>query len=328
MAVRGLAAAAGTPAAVTTDSYVTFGCGVLWSVAVAAADSVTSHQGLKQPLSGLFSLAVSCMKLPAAAASVDGSVWAAISRASTVLAAAVRLAQAAQSLCAAESSAATSSGAGISSSLSAMLLLLWARILVYAGEGLLTVAAAAAAASVHNDTAASTSAAAAGSDVPSYDDVQQFAGSACVAGLRAVQQLLRAVQLPGAAGSEAACAAAHKQLQQQCSQLLEQLVPANEPSSSATVAWPLPAFLHVADSASSPVLPLAKAAALDLQCTQQLVRFGQALCAQLPVPLCCNNPGCVVLRGSSEQRLVAGKGSVCSRCRCVAAQDWRKVGAA
>jgi hypothetical protein len=48
---------------------------------------------------------------------------------------------------------------------------------------------------------------------------------------------------------------------------------------------------------------------------QQLGQFGEVLCAQLPVPLCCNNPGCESLSGGSEQLLVAGKGSVCSRCK-------------
>jgi hypothetical protein len=47
----------------------------------------------------------------------------------------------------------------------------------------------------------------------------------------------------------------------------------------------------------------------------RLVACGEALAALCPVPLCCNNPGCVELRGASELQLVAGKGSVCSRCR-------------
>jgi hypothetical protein len=51
----------------------------------------------------------------------------------------------------------------------------------------------------------------------------------------------------------------------------------------------------------------------------RLVACGEALAALCPVLLCCNNPGCVELRGASELQLVAGKGSVCSRCRLVAA---------
>jgi hypothetical protein len=48
-----------------------------------------------------------------------------------------------------------------------------------------------------------------------------------------------------------------------------------------------------------------------------LVALGEALCAQFPLPHCCNNPGCVELRGASELQLVGGKGCVCSRCRWV-----------
>jgi hypothetical protein len=47
----------------------------------------------------------------------------------------------------------------------------------------------------------------------------------------------------------------------------------------------------------------------------QLVECAEALCAQLPVPLCCNNPGCSALFGASELQLVGGRGSVCSRCK-------------
>jgi hypothetical protein len=261
----------------------------------------------------------------AAAAYKASHVWA--------VAAAVRLAQVLQPLCSAQTSTATSDGPGSSSSSSsscssALLLLLWGRILVNAGQ--VCLAAAATAEPERQQATGDTSAPADSSDEQDSSWQQggagrlwQFVSSACVAGLRAVQQLLPAVQLPGAAGSEVACAAAHKQLQQQCSQLLEQLVPANEPSSSseATVDWVLPHDLHVTSSEAASQLPLAGAAALDPHCSQQLVQFGQALCAQLPLPLCCNNPGCVELRGASEQRLVAGKGSVCSRCRCVAAQE-------
>jgi hypothetical protein len=49
----------------------------------------------------------------------------------------------------------------------------------------------------------------------------------------------------------------------------------------------------------------------------RLMACGEALAALRPVPLCCNNPGCVELRGASELQLVAGKGSQCSRCRWV-----------
>jgi hypothetical protein len=54
----------------------------------------------------------------------------------------------------------------------------------------------------------------------------------------------------------------------------------------------------------------------------RLVACGEALAALCPVPLCCNNPGCLELRGASELQLVAGKGSVCSRCRWV--HGWQR----
>jgi hypothetical protein len=48
----------------------------------------------------------------------------------------------------------------------------------------------------------------------------------------------------------------------------------------------------------------------------RLVACGEALAALCPVPLCCNNPGCVELQGASELQLVAGNASRCSQCRC------------
>jgi hypothetical protein len=46
-----------------------------------------------------------------------------------------------------------------------------------------------------------------------------------------------------------------------------------------------------------------------------LHQAGVALCQQLPVPWCCNNPGCRVMVGGSELQLVGGKGCVCGGCR-------------
>jgi hypothetical protein len=152
------------------------------------------------------------------------------------------------------------------------------------------------------------------------DGVWQSVSSACVVGVQAVHQLLPAVQLPGAAGSAAACAAAHQLLQQQCTQLLGQLVPPKElSSSSSSRRSSSSSSSETSVDLAAPQVPLAHAATLNSDCGQQLVRVGQALCAQLPVPLCCNNPSCVELRGASEQQLVASKGSVCSGCRWVAA---------
>jgi hypothetical protein len=50
---------------------------------------------------------------------------------------------------------------------------------------------------------------------------------------------------------------------------------------------------------------------------EQLVTVADAVCAQLPAPLCCNNPSCRSLECVSELQLVGGKGNICSRCRCV-----------
>jgi hypothetical protein len=51
--------------------------------------------------------------------------------------------------------------------------------------------------------------------------------------------------------------------------------------------------------------------------TQHSKALAEAVCAQFPLPYCCNNPGCVELRGASELQLVGGKGCVCARCRWV-----------
>jgi hypothetical protein len=149
-----------------------------------------------------------------------------------------------------------------------------------------------------------------------------WAGSAavCEGSLRMLEeQLLPAVQLPGAAGSKKMCAKALKQLQQQCTQLRQLVDTLIKLLTEAGLSWE-PFYLSTAPSTIAERLPKSVASAA-LQLGQQLVQFSVALCSQLPVPLCCNNPGCVELRGASEQQLVAGKGSVCSRCRWVAAQE-------
>ena len=47
----------------------------------------------------------------------------------------------------------------------------------------------------------------------------------------------------------------------------------------------------------------------------ELQRLGAALCAKLPVPWLCNNPGCTSMAGASELQLVGGKACVCGGCR-------------
>jgi hypothetical protein len=136
----------------------------------------------------------------------------------------------------------------------------------------------------------------------------------CAEVLTLIESLLLAVQLPGAAGSEAACAAAKQQLQQQLQQQVGEV-----PSSIAVMLRVLEAAKEVgqldAPGTDSQLL-------MDLKCVvealpllgQQLVLFAEAVCAELPVPLCCNNHNCKKLLGASEQRLLTVK-SVCPRCR-------------
>jgi hypothetical protein len=71
------------------------------------------------------------------------------------------------------------------------------------------------------------------------------------------------------------------------------------------------------DGAISVSRPTAILAALLPDVGQRLVACGKALAALCPVPLCCNNPGCVELRGVSERQLVGGPGTRCSNCRWV-----------
>jgi hypothetical protein len=129
-----------------------------------------------------------------------------------------------------------------------------------------------------------------------------------------VEKLLPSLQLPGAPGSEEACSAARQQLQQQCAQLQQQLASLSNRLWEAGVSWSSQFYLSSSSDAPAVLLPQELAAAV-LGFGQQLVQFSEALCAQLPVPLCCNNPGCEKSSGASEQLLVAGKGSVCSRCK-------------
>jgi hypothetical protein len=130
-------------------------------------------------------------------------------------------------------------------------------------------------------------------------------------GLRVLaEQLLPALQLPGVPGCEEACSAAQQQLAQQCKQLQAQSDSLTDAANEAE----LQLYLHIPCAAAVEQLPQGLAAAVS-EYSQQLLQFGEVLCAQLPVPLCCNNPGCESVAGASEQLLVAGKGSVCSRCK-------------
>jgi hypothetical protein len=49
--------------------------------------------------------------------------------------------------------------------------------------------------------------------------------------------------------------------------------------------------------------------------SQQMSAVGLAMCAELPVPWCCNNPDCTNMAGVSELQLVGGESCVCGGCR-------------
>jgi hypothetical protein len=146
--------------------------------------------------------------------------------------------------------------------------------------------------------------------------------------------VLPAVELPGGPGSEQACAAARQQLLQLQSRLQQDMqevvvklgIDSNDSSSGSSSSGSASAGGGVSDGSSD--VPAAGSTPAQLQqsssdfldaampaIAQQMVALGEALCAQFPLPHCCNNPGCVELRGASELQLVGGKGCVCSRCR-------------
>jgi hypothetical protein len=146
---------------------------------------------------------------------------------------------------------------------------------------------------------------------------------------------LPAVELPGGPGSEQACAAARQQLLQLQGRLQQDLQDAlamlGSASSGSSGGGTKSAGVVTGDCDSCSDVVAAGSAPDQLQqsdssdlgaaaaaVAQQMVALGEALCAQLPLAHCCNNPGCVELRGASELQLVGGKGCVCSRCRWVA----------
>jgi hypothetical protein len=132
-------------------------------------------------------------------------------------------------------------------------------------------------------------------------------------------EVLPAVELPGGPGSEQACAAARQQLLQLQGRLQQDLQETLEvmgnsrayvtrEASSGASGQAAAASMHEQPFAVAPEVP---------QLFKLIKAFGGALCTQFPLPHCCNNPGCVDLRGASELQLVGGKGCVCSRCRWV-----------
>jgi hypothetical protein len=185
--------------------------------------------------------------------------------------------------------------------------LLWARTLSMIGQGCIAMGSSTAAeldSKQLGEDMEGGQAVEEQSDADSEDHAIQLitALQLCSIGLDALAKLLLpSVQLLGAPGSKKACAAAHQQLQQQCSQLQQQYVSLVDEMDKAKVGWgPLFYLCKSPRTADTGQLPQDAAAAVSMF-GAQLVQFGGALCAQLPVPLCCNNPGCVELRGASEQ---------------------------
>jgi hypothetical protein len=124
-------------------------------------------------------------------------------------------------------------------------------------------------------------------------------GSSCVSYLA---HGLAAVQLPGEAS---AAAAAKVQLQQQAGAVQQQLlqhlhIATHVPTTASRASIQQPGQLL--------------RAAFSSELCQVMVELGEAGVVQLPSKHCCNSPRCSNLGGLSEQQL-AGKGSVCSRCR-------------
>jgi hypothetical protein len=295
------------------------------------------------PAADLFSLGMSCIKLAAAASEspeagdrrqagfllmLPFDIADAMHKQAASLAAAAAATPAGSSSSSqrsaqdslADSSSSSSSSSSIGTELAA---LLWARTLRLVGQGLVAAGGTNAQGQGDVETAEGVPPA----EEQCTADQKQFtfswadSANVCTCGLRLrAEQLLPAVQLPGAAGGEKACAKALEQLQQQCTQLREQVETLNDVLDEAGIGWEAPFYLCKAPSGIGEKLPQ-RVAAAAMQLGQPLVQFSEALCAQLPVPLCCNNPGCVELRGASEQQLVAGKGSVCSRCRWGAAAE-------
>lgn len=106
--------------------------------------------------------------------------------------------------------------------------------------------------------------------------------------------------------------AVHEHLQQQLAEL-QQLLRA----AAAKIAYQRGGGSGESEAGSSST---AGTAALTFQILStetppKLQQFGEAICASLPVPDCCNNPGCCNFSRDTEQQLVSGKSCVCGGCQ-------------
>jgi hypothetical protein len=204
-------------------------------------------------------------------------------------------------------------GGSLPAGISRMLVMLVARGLLLAARPELRTGAeptaAAAAAAASDATAAGSSSATA---------VPQITAAAAAllrnqirSGVDWLERVLPAVELPGGAASEPA-----KQQLLQLQGRLQQDFQDSRQLLRLTYARRLTykERTQAVERAAERQVDAAAAAALDTL-ADQAQALGEALCAQLPQAHCCNNPGCVELRGASELQLVGGKGCVCSRCR-------------
>jgi hypothetical protein len=135
-------------------------------------------------------------------------------------------------------------------------------------------------------------------------------------GVEFVQSAVRTVRLP--AGEDVLDMMQQQQLLQSLQQLQQEIAAAqavlgcNRDTGAADGAEST--TMHGCTSSIS----AAELTALLPGLGAQLIVCGESLAVLCPVRLCCNNPYCLeLLRGANEVQLVAGKGSVCSRCRWV-----------
>jgi hypothetical protein len=146
----------------------------------------------------------------------------------------------------------------------------------------------------------------------------------CSICVTSIVQALSAVQLPGEVAAAAAAlaklqrqaAAAQQQVQQHEQQLPIAAVrqdAAGVSCAASTAAAMLRSGGSLEAAGGQPAV-LHKLVFTAELC-QALVELGEAVVTQLPSSKCCNNPRCSSLAALSEQELVAGKGSVCSRCK-------------
>lgn len=129
-------------------------------------------------------------------------------------------------------------------------------------------------------------------------------------GMQCLQPQLQTVLHAAGTAAGPASDAASQQLQEQSAELQRSVAGALQ---ECQAVWG-----HTGNNeSSSSLVPVAGSQevlgpGLKVETANKLKQQGEALCAMLPVPDCCNNPGCICFRGDSEQQLVGGKSCVCA----------------